>query len=230
MTCIPAVPDPPELDFVLWEGFSPSDVSYDVGANCGQTLRRIRQFSKKVAAFEPAEESFNYLINHYALDSSIFLFSWAVSDHSGEVDLVSIPEKIRTGQLVTSGPAQMEWSDDVASGEIRTLHSITLDDFAFDLFEPPHFIKIDVEGHEAHVLRGAEKILKDIRPELLIEIHSEDLGQEIEDLLQGTYHIELVRHPHYPGGSDLWKAHYWYRCFPYSRRKRSNFLGRYSEE
>jgi hypothetical protein len=40
----------------------------------------------------------------------------------------------------------------------------------------PSFIKIDVEGHELKVLKGAEETLKKHKPTVLIEIHdfSED--------------------------------------------------------
>jgi hypothetical protein len=53
---------------------------------------------------------------------------------------------------------------------------ITLDDYAVK-FGPPGFVKIDVDGGELDVLRGAEKILSDHRPSLIVETHSRELEQ-----------------------------------------------------
>ena len=90
----------------------------------------------------------------------------------------------------------------------------TLDAYAEATGLWPGFLKIDVEGHELEVLRGATRILTS-GPELLIEIHSEQLGEDIKDLLADDFLIEVVRHPHYPAGSELWLTHHWLRCFPF---------------
>src|SRR5208282_2421275 len=42
-----------------------------------------------------------------------------------------------------------------------------------DQFGAPTHIKIDVEGHEAAVLRGAASSLRDISPTLFVELHNE---------------------------------------------------------
>ena len=210
----PAVPDPPELDDILWNGFDIQDVSFDVGANCGQTLDRIKNFSDVVVAFEPAREAYEYLRAHYAHRMGVILTDFAVTSHDGYVDLMAAPSKISTGQLVTHGTEGMEWSEDeMANGVIRTLAATSLDSFAEVKGLYPGFIKIDVEGHEGEVLRGASKVLER-QPQMLIEVHSEQLGEFIKNLLEDRYYLALVRHPHYQPGSLLWRTHFWYRCFP----------------
>ena len=50
----------------------------------------------------------------------------------------------------------------------------------------PTFIKIDVEGYEYEVLKGAKKILK-TRPKLEIEIHTDDLPKyntKVDEILK----------------------------------------------
>jgi FkbM family methyltransferase len=47
----------------------------------------------------------------------------------------------------------------------------TLDEMIEDGFPVPQFVKIDTEGHEFDVLRGAERTLRCHRPELLVEMH-----------------------------------------------------------
>ena len=49
------------------------------------------------------------------------------------------------------------------------VRAVRLDDV---VREPPALIKIDVEGHEAHVLDGARKILGSARPLLFLELNS----------------------------------------------------------
>jgi FkbM family methyltransferase len=56
---------------------------------------------------------------------------------------------------------------DFSEADIVTVHTVRLDD-AID--RPVGFIKIDVEGHEMAVLRGATRILTDDKPNILIEL------------------------------------------------------------
>jgi hypothetical protein len=43
-----------------------------------------------------------------------------------------------------------------------------------DQFSPPTFVKIDVEGAEVMVLRGASKLLRNVKPTLYVEVGSEN--------------------------------------------------------
>ena len=51
----------------------------------------------------------------------------------------------------------------------------TLDTVVAELAVRPDLIKVDVEGFEFEVLRGAENVLRNIRPVMLIEIHPPQL-------------------------------------------------------
>jgi hypothetical protein len=51
--------------------------------------------------------------------------------------------------------------------------SVTLDKFCLS-HRPPTLIKIDVEGGELEVLRGAREALVHHKPVLVIELHDED--------------------------------------------------------
>ena len=58
------------------------------------------------------------------------------------------------------------------------LKSVTLTLTSIDKFSEtnaaPDFIKIDVDGYEGKVLKGAEKTLKTVRPFILLELHQDD--------------------------------------------------------
>jgi FkbM family methyltransferase len=53
----------------------------------------------------------------------------------------------------------------------------TLDDEVSELRLVPQIIKIDVEGAELEVLKGAEKVLRNCRPRLFISLHPNPLAK-----------------------------------------------------
>lgn len=57
--------------------------------------------------------------------------------------------------------------------ERRDVAAITVDDLASATRRPPTAITIDVEGAELEVLRGAEHVLHDERPDVWVSVHPE---------------------------------------------------------
>lgn len=204
----PAPIDPPEVHNKLWEGFS-GDKGWDIGANCGQTLPEMTARFKTVYAFEPAEECWPYLEQF----EGVTLLKLAVSDDNKPIELVSLPDKIDTGQLVTGNCEGMEWNPNNPNATKRTLAARTVDSLAME-FGNPDFMKIDVEGHEEKVILGATTVLREWRPNLLIEFHSPDLYNFCMHILDALdYDLETVRHPHYATDSHLWHQHGWIKAF-----------------
>jgi FkbM family methyltransferase len=76
--------------------------------------------------------------------------------------------------------------------EVRTER---LDDVSFG--RPPRLLKIDVEGQELEVLKGAERLLRDAAPVVLVEVeqrHRDGHVQEVFDYLAGLgYDGSFVR-------------------------------------
>lgn len=72
---------------------------------------------------------------------------------------------------------------------------VTLDGLARDT--PADLIKIDIEGYEGHVLRGAQRLLSDRRPTLVFEFAPNGLdgitGHELMDMLRDFgYRIAVI--------------------------------------
>jgi len=206
----PAAIDPPEIWAGLWEDFH-GTIGWDVGANCGQTLPLMLERFEQVYAFEPAEECWPYL------DTFQGNVSWlpiALSDNDKHIDLVALPDKIDTGQLVTAGTRGMEWDPDRPGALTRRVICRTVDTLVAERSLPvPDFLKIDVEGHELRVLFGARRTLAINRPDLLIEFHSSELHSSCIALLeQFGYTYTTIRHPHYRAGTPLWYSHGWLRA------------------
>ena len=65
------------------------------------------------------------------------------------------------------------------------VESCTLDSFIFERGNPaPQLIKIDVEGAEESVFKGALKTLELYHPTLVVEIHGPKCAQELWNLLR----------------------------------------------
>ena len=64
-------------------------------------------------------------------------------------------------------------------GSVVALDDVAVEDGGF----VPDLIKIDVEGDELLVLEGAERILSERRPHLIVEVHSPALDESCRDLL-----------------------------------------------
>jgi FkbM family methyltransferase len=88
----------------------------------------------------------------------------AVSDHGGHVPALDMG-------VIASGYVQVARMGD--RRDLCSAPAVTLDDL-FDLSgRAPTHVKIDVEGHESHVLRGGGRTLTEALPILFLELHNE---------------------------------------------------------
>jgi FkbM family methyltransferase len=146
------------------------DVVYDLGANVGfYTLlaAKLAGPTGHVVAFEPVPRNLGYLRRHLALNEceNVTVVPAAVSDRSGTSRFRDGPEHT-VGSLTTSDGYEV--------------NVVTLDAFDGPL---PRIIKIDVEGAEGDVLRGASRVLREARPIVLLSTHSTALRHECIGIL-----------------------------------------------
>ena len=71
---------------------------------------------------------------------------------------------------------------------------------------PPKVIKIDAEGAELDILRGAARLLREYRPRLLIEVHSLELETSCVALLTGVGYETTVVHNHEIMAEDTFRS------------------------
>jgi FkbM family methyltransferase len=137
----------------------PRRASLDIGANLGLFTYFLARLSPKVYAFEP--NPFPLRLLRYVADDNVEVAATAITDRTGDVELV-IP---RGRKGWSSNGASLE--DHCSGRSIRVMaQGARLD----DLHLPPvGFVKIDVEGHELAVLRGARETLARDRPNIYIE-------------------------------------------------------------
>ena len=144
----------------------PRDVLYDVGANIGQyaiyaSLRNGRGL--RALCFEPESTncaSLNYNIVLNDLSESVTAYAVAIADET-RFDLLRIQ-----GGLIAGGALHQLSRVDSAAAFVHAqgVLSVSLDDlvYRFGLDCPSH-IKIDVDGAESLIIRGASQLLADER-------------------------------------------------------------------
>lgn len=154
----------------------PGSLCVDVGAHLGYftiLMARLAGPSGRVVAFEAFPDTFRTLEENVALNhlENVVLDPRAVSDSPGSISLV-----FERSQRYSGTPSAVAYA---VEGESATLDvpAISLDAYFRELPGTPGLIKIDVEGAEFPVLRGAREVLIRARPVLLVEVHGRDTPQ-----------------------------------------------------
>lgn len=179
--------DEPELA-MLGLLVDPTRTAIDIGANKGVYTQRLIGLAKSVIAVEPNPVCAGELNRLFG--SRIRLKRVALSDSDGEAELV-IPH---IGKKDVTGLGTIDRENPVfaTEGQRVRVPVTTLDKLIGE--EPVGFIKIDVEGHEGHVLDGAVNTLRRSRPVLLIETenrHHAGAVEAIRDRLAGLGYTGL---------------------------------------
>jgi len=156
----------PELQ-MLPRIVSKTDVALDIGANAGFYAFRMSRIFSKVYAFEINDELTGDLRKYNP--GNITIMPVGLSSKAGEATLY-IP--VLNNLPLTGWASLAPGNFPDATGEIKKPVKIaTLDSFQL---ENVSFVKIDVEGHELHVLEGARQTLATHRPRVLIEIKDQN--------------------------------------------------------
>jgi FkbM family methyltransferase len=172
----------------------PGTIALDVGANIGDYSYAIAKLigTGHIYAFEPLPTSADFLRRAVrALHLPVTVLNIALSDSDGHADLL-VPQGDGT---LRQGFASLERTT-VQAGQTFRVPKQRLDAISEQFPGPISFIKIDVEGHEPAVLRGAAETIKRHRPNLLIEIEARHspvpLSQTIQQVLDLGYQCQFL--------------------------------------
>lgn len=142
-------------------------VAIDVGAHIGQWSRVMAMDFEKVDAFEPVS-LYRECFRANVTAENVELHACALGNQYGAVEMVN-----RTPG--SHGDTQIKIAtDDIEACGMSAM--TVLDSFNFDRVD---FIKLDCEGYELEVLRGAEATILENRPVLIVEQkpgHGEHFG------------------------------------------------------
>ena len=154
-------------------GFEPSGTVLDIGAKYGEfaVLCSLNPGTKKVFSFEPLPSNFKKMKELVEANGNrVVPVGVALGDQPGEIE-AGVDRDRRGKMLSMFGPGHG------LRIEVRTLDSYG--------FEDVGLMKIDVEGFEMSVLRGALNTIRESHPRIVIEVHSRDLKRQVDDLLVG---------------------------------------------
>ena len=137
----------------------------DVGANTGQYAFELRQlgYTGEIVSFEPTSEAFKTLRSNCERDQNWAAYQCALGDVSGRMDInvaknsVSSSFRDMLDSHLSSAPeSRLSHRESV---EVKTLDEI------FDDIHPANsnvMLKLDTQGYEDKVLKGAEQSLSKI--------------------------------------------------------------------
>jgi FkbM family methyltransferase len=184
----------------------PDQLFLDVGTNKGQSIESIRLFKPKnpIISFEPNQKlarllkkrytsSNNQKVEEFGLGEETGSFRLFVPTYGGiEYDARASLDQAQANRVLNKGLVyafdESKANLQVYDCQIRSLDSLKLN---------PFFIKIDVEGTEYRVIKGATETIKSKLPFIMIENLEpggaimtllDPLGYKAYTFTSGTFH------------------------------------------
>lgn len=201
----------PEMQAALEELVKPGMVVYDVGANIGYVtllLAKAVGENGKVFAFEALPENAQRLSRNIELNnlfSRVSIQKMAVTASAGDVKFL-VHASGGMGKAAGSAGRDEKYVDEI------TVSGISLDEFVFEWQNPlPQVVKMDIEGGEVMALPGMQRLLKEARPIMLMELHGQESARVAWDVLTASGYSLHEMKPGYPAilSHDTldWKAY-----------------------
>lgn len=135
----------------------PGSVVFDIGANEGIWTTAVFNHCKDVTvhAFDPSP-AFDTYLRHHSQRPNVRMNRVAVDDKTG------------TKTFFIAGQSNCEHSNFFGSGKPVGVKCVSLDDYCAEHgIEHINLLKIDTEGHEHCVFRGAQRLLSEDRVDVI---------------------------------------------------------------
>jgi FkbM family methyltransferase len=154
--------------YTLYRDFIPTqdDIVVDAGAQYGDYAILCAEYYKvkKVYCFEPLKSNLKEIEKNIKLNKlqNIYVYNVALGSENKIINITY------SGDMAGIG-----------GGRTQKTYLKTLDSYRLK----PTILKIDVEGFEMDVLRGAVKTIKRYHPKIIIETHTSKLRKEVLSFL-----------------------------------------------
>ena len=188
----------PEKQDLLSRLVRPGMVVWDVGANAGfytLALSRLVGSEGRVYAFEPFAENVGNILKHVELNDlhNVVIVQAALGERDGLIGF-------EAGRLNAMGHVSQD-------GGSYLVPTFTVDEFVAQHPEArPDLFKIDVEGAESGLLRGATQFLSNAAPDIVLALHGETQSRQcFEQLMElgyTLYRLDGSPMPSPPGERD----------------------------
>ena len=195
--------------------FKADTVFYDLGANIGFYALLANRFitTGKIYSFEPVSFVRDQFEKHLELNKNLIgadnirLMPFAISDGEKEISFSADKDQTEGNTYILSSPF-------FKTGKKTTLvKSYSIDELIQQGYDKPDIIKIDVEGAEYDVLKGAAETISQFTPHIILATHDchlpgvkdncirclEGMGYILKDM--GNYNI------HFPGLDNFIAVH-----------------------
>lgn len=167
---------------------------YDVGANTGFYSILVGKLAPRcqIRAFEPVPSIVRMCRENLAANLvSADLHEVALSEHEGTAEIFFPPGDHGLVETSASLSATFNSGGNMSSSIVTTR---TLDQVNESIGETVGFIKIDVEGFEHAVLRGAKRVVERDRPFVVIEVLPPTEVLDLNDFVRGiNYSVVSLR-------------------------------------
>lgn len=164
---------------------TPGMIFIDAGAWIGQfTLCAARRVGPdgRVLSFEPDPIARRYLKKHLEWNQAeaiTDIFPVALGDHDGESDFFLLGSGLQSSNSIIP--------EDLVRQDKIKVPIATIDSVVERTGTAPDLIKIDVEGAEARVIRGAAQTIRTHKPWIVCSLHPlwmERIGDSEEDVIK----------------------------------------------
>jgi FkbM family methyltransferase len=171
-------------------------VVFDIGANYGTHSLLFLSHDIKTISFEPnpsLKKDFDYLCT--------------LNQFNGKMENVAVGEKKSTATLWI--PLNETWEATIVESELHNLKEkkhleklevtvISVDEYVAKSGLQPDFIKIDTEGNEINVLKGALTTIHSLRPHIIFETNNSNERKIIWDFFRNIQYT-ILELPYTPG-------------------------------
>jgi len=154
-------------------------ICFDIGANVGFYSLLFAKYSKHVFAFEPVPRNIGYL--------------WRMLEVNGVRNVTIVPCAVSDSTRLFS----FQMGENYALGRLhhrgeQPIAVVSLDDFIVAYKVVPSLLKIDVEGEEMSVLKGAKNLLSNNKPVILLSTHKQELRFKCLEFLEGIKYCQVI--------------------------------------
>lgn len=191
----------PHMHAIFQKYIKPTSVVIECGCHIGTHTVKMASMCSKLYGFEPMPTTFEVLKKNITLNNlnNVILHKKGVADKEGTTKYSWIPADNPGGSGLENNPmGKPSWIESTTENievELTTIDSLNL--------EKLDFMKVDVEGYEILVIKGAMNTIQRCRPVISMEVWKDhnngvDLQytkETFKDLLDLGYSVQNISGP-----------------------------------
>jgi FkbM family methyltransferase len=184
-----------ELAIAVWSAYHESIIGrkivLDIGANVGGMFKSfIENGVRQVHAFEPVPSAYARMVADYGDDARLIPSMVGMSDKPGRITKANV---YNTWTLLPEQP-HIDLATAFKGSPPFDFELTTVDLYCSASNVKPDFIKIDVDGYELRVLKGAVETLAKFRPPILFELSflPSLIGDNCEELCKLIFELGYI--------------------------------------